>query len=311
MTQMQGFHLLFYQHIDEKEYIDHIAQNNGDKLPLIFGKWGFLKAQLGEIMSYDGFDFLIFKSHRSDLLMSIWEGGNKEFYDDIYTLTHNATEILMPVYIYGKDCLERFEAVLPGLISNPRMARVYQKIGSIGNILDYVRFIISLIHLKDYSAISESDRNELCESRDIKKIENLFGDEVCLLFYLDLNRIVGYSHPELRQYPILDSKGRLVLPPETEELYRLGSPKQRLMAILTKDNEIKEWFSTWIEGIIKYRKATLDKMSKFNKEVNESYKNLHSPAKIEDNMEAMLYTPRNEFDITKICSDIESVYYYD
>jgi hypothetical protein len=82
----------------------------------------------------------------------------------------------------------------------------------------------------------------LCESRDIKKIENLFGDEVCLLFYLDLNRIVGYSHPELRQYPILDSKGRLVLPPETEELYRLGSPKQRLMAILTKDNEIKEWF---------------------------------------------------------------------
>jgi hypothetical protein len=73
---------------------------------------------------------------------------------------------------------------------------------------------------------------------------------------------------------------------------------------------IKEWFSTWIEGLIRYRKATLDKMSKFNKEVNESYKNLHSPAKIEDNMEAMLYIPRNEFDITKICSDIESVYDY-
>jgi hypothetical protein len=149
-----------------------------------------------------------------------------------------------------------------------------------------------------------------CVSLEIVK-KSKIGDEVCLLFYLDLNRIVGYSHPELRQYPILDSKGRLVLPPETEELYRLGSPKQRLMAILTKDNEIKEWFSTWIEGIIKYRKATLDKMSKFNKEVNESYKNLHSPAKIEDNMEAMLYTPHNEFDITKICSDIESVYYYD
>jgi hypothetical protein len=243
-----------------------------------------------------------------DPIISIWEGGNKEFYDDIYTLTHNATAILMPVYIQGKDCLERYEAVQPGLTNNPRMARVYQKIGNIGNILDYVQFITSLKHLKEYSATSDSDRNELCELRDIKKIENLFGDEVCLLFYLDLNRIIGYSHPELRQYPILDAEGRLVLPPETEEVYRLGSPKQRLMAILTRDNEIKEWFSTWIEGLIKYRKATLDKMSKFNKEVNESYKNLHSPAKIEDNMEAMLYIPRNEFDITKICSDIESVY---
>jgi hypothetical protein len=190
------------------------------------------------------------------------------------------------------------------------MAPVYQKIGNLGNILDYARFMTSLRHLKEYSAISESDKNELCESRDIKKIENLFGDEVRLLFYLDLNRITGYPHLGLRQYPILDSEGRLVLPPETEEIYRLGSPKQRLMAILTKDNDIKEWFLVWIGGLIRYRKDTLDKMSKFYKELNESYKNVHSPVKIEENMEAMLYIPHKEFNMTKICSDIESVYDY-
>jgi DNA-binding PadR family transcriptional regulator len=299
---------LFYQHIDEKEYFDRIAQSHEDKIPLVFGKWEFLKSQLGEIMSYDLFDFLIFKN--TNLLTSIWLGGNKEFYDDIYSLTHNATEMLMPVYIYGRDCLKAYEAVKPGLMSNRRMATVYQKIGNIINTLDYVRFTTSLRHLK-YSVLSESDRKELCELRDIKKIEYLFGDEVCLLFYLDLNRIMVYSsHPELRQHPILDSEGKLVLPPELEETYRLGSPKRRLMATLTKDNDIKEWFSTWIEGLITYRKATLDKMSEFNKEVNESHKNLHYPDKIEDNMEAKLYTPHMEFDMTKICSDIESVYNY-
>ena len=111
-------------------------------------------------------------------------------------------------------------------------------------------------------------------------------------------------------YEILNSEGRLVLSPEEEEMYRLGSPKQRLMAILTNDKNIKEWFSTWIEGLIRYRKATLDKMSVFNKEVNESHKNLHYPDKIEDNMEARLFIPHMEFDMTKICSDIESVYNY-
>ena len=89
--------------------IPRIAHNYEDKILLIFGKWEFLKVQWGEIMLYDGFDFLIFKSHRSDLLMSIWLGGNKEFYDYIYALTHNATEILMPVYIWGRDCLKAYE----------------------------------------------------------------------------------------------------------------------------------------------------------------------------------------------------------
>ena len=49
-------------------------------------------------------------------------------------------------------------------------------------------------------------------------------------------------------------------------------------------------------------------MSEFNKEVNESYKNVHSPDKIEENMEAMLCTPHKEFRMTEIRSDIESVY---
>jgi DNA-binding PadR family transcriptional regulator len=300
---------LFYQHINEKEYLDSIAQNYKDKIPLIFGKWEFLKAQLGQLMLYDGFDFLIYKSHKSNLLTSILLGGNKEFYDDIHTLTYNAAMKLLPLYSEGKCFLQQYESVQPGLNNNPQMASVYQKINNLGNFLEYTRFMTFLKELKEYPIISKSNIAELCELRDIRKIENIFGDEVCLLFYLDLNRITGYSKPGLRQPPILE-QGRLVIPPETEEIYRLGSPKQRLMAILTKDSDIKEWFSAWIKGLIRYRKHTLNQMSEFYKEVNESYKNVHSPVKIEDNMEAMLYVPHKEFDMTKVCSDNESIYDY-
>ena len=114
---------------------------------------------------------------------------------------------------------------------------------------------------------------------------------------------------ELRQFPIL-KEGKLELPPEPEEIYRLGSPKQRLMAILSKDNDIKQWFSSWIESLIKIRKNTLEQMSKFYKEVNESHKSVHSPMKIEENMKAMIYVPHKEFDMAKVCSDIKSVYNY-
>ena len=133
------------------------------------------------------------------------------------------------------------------------------------------------------------------------------SNEVSFLFYLCLNKYLcifktGVSSISCRRTRKANNS--------STTRSSSGVPKESLMAILTKDNNIKEWFSTWIEGLITYRKAILNKMSEFNKEVNESYKNLHYPDKIEDNMEARLYIPHMEFDMTKICSDIESVYNY-
>lgn len=89
----------------------------------------------GQIMLYDGFDFLIYKKHKlSGFYMSIWLGGNKEFHDDIHTLTDNAAVKLKPVYREGKYLLEQYEEVQPGLISNPRMTPVYQKVSNLGDI---------------------------------------------------------------------------------------------------------------------------------------------------------------------------------
>jgi hypothetical protein len=287
---------LFYQHIDEKEYIDSIIQNHKDKIPLIFGKWEFLKAYLGKIMLYEEFDSLIdntIKSYKFN--RSIWLRGIKEFYDDIHALTRNAANKLIPIYNMGKHLLERYDQIQPGIVRNPRMTPVYQKISDLRNILDNAMFSISI-----------NDLGELRELRDIRKIEVAFGDEVSLLFYLGLNMM---DMPGSKQDLIERRKteqNRLILPPKTEEYFRLGGPKNRLMSILTKDNDIKEWFSAWIESLIRYREHTLDEMSKFYNEVIEAHKHLYSPPP----PVGVVLVQHDEYDMTKICSDIESVYDY-
>jgi hypothetical protein len=102
------------------------------------------------------------------------------------------------------------------------------------------------------------------------------------------------EHQKLKQ-------GTLVLPSKTEEYFRLGGPKNRLMTILTKDNNIKEWFSSWIESLIRYRKYTLDEMSKFYNEVIEAHKHLYSPPPPVD----VAFLQHDEYEMTKICSDID------
>ncbi|MET0785109.1 MAG: hypothetical protein ABWY25_00180 [Paenisporosarcina sp.] len=261
-----------------------------------------MKAQLGKIMLYEEIESLIdetIKSHKFNT--SIWSRGNKEFYDDIHMLTYNAAMKLIPVYHMGKHLLERYDEVQPGIVRNPRMTPVYQKISSLRNNLDNAMFTTLLNNLRDYSVISKSDENELGELRDVRKIENAFSDEVSLLFYLGLNMVdlLGSKRDLIECTPIL--------PPKTEEFFRLGGPKDRLMAILTKDNDIKEWFSFWIGSLIRYRKHTLDEMSKFYNKLIDAHKHLYLPPP----PEGIVFIQHDEYDVTKICSDIEFVYDYE
>jgi hypothetical protein len=141
--------------------------------------------------------------------------------------------------------------------------------------------------------------------RDIEKIERAFSNEICLLFYLDLRRNIGISYPDQVPHPVIQHD-RIIIPPRTEEFYRLGGPKDRLMSVLDRDKEIKEWFSMWIRSLIRYRNSITDKMSKFYDEVIESNKHLYSlPPPT-----GVLIMPHEEYDMTKVSSSIESVYDY-
>ena len=61
------------------------------------------------------------------------------------------------------------------------------------------------------------------------------------------------------------------------EVSRLESPKHCLMAVLSKNDDIKQWFSERISDVTSYRSQTLDKMSKFHNEVVNSHQNIVIP----------------------------------
>jgi len=83
--------VLFYKDVRQKEYLDTIVRNYSQKVPLIFGKWRLLKSELGAIMLYETFDFLILKNESSkNMHTPILSEGNKEYYDDMVTLSYNA-----------------------------------------------------------------------------------------------------------------------------------------------------------------------------------------------------------------------------
>ena len=305
---------LFYNDIDQKEYYDTIVKNYKDKIPLVFGKWDFLKSELGAIL-YDSFDFLIYKSSRSDNMdKSIWSLGNKEFYHEIQELTYNAIDRLSPIHAFGTIMLREYEECQPWIANNPRIIPVYNKLREIGEILKYadIAFILEGLRKGDSLPHHLHDRN-LYTINDIKNIENVFRDELCFLFYLSLNTIIlpptykkSYLQPRLEQE-------MLIVYPEFKEIFSVGSLPERLIAILAKDKDIKQWFSAWIGGIIEYRSQTSDQMSEFYKKViNSNLRNMEkgkSDSNADKKKATTTYYPE-EYDITKICSDIDSVYDY-
>ena len=98
---------------------------------------------------------------------------------------------------------------------------------------------------------------------------------------------------------------------ETRKLDKLGGPRERLIIILARDKEIKQWFSGWIGGIIKYRSKLVDKMSKFHDEVNNADENIKKDnIQINIGKKAKITSDQEEYNISKICSDFNSVYDY-
>jgi hypothetical protein len=85
----------------------------------------------------------------------------------------------------------------------------------------------------------------------------------------------------------------------------LGSPKERLMAILTKDDSIKQWFTERIGDIMHYREQTLNKMSEFYDQILDSRKYIKKEQSEQiggNSEENKIEIYPEEYDIAKICS---------
>jgi hypothetical protein len=309
---------LFYNRINQTKYYDTIVKNYKYKIPLIFGKWDFLKSVLGTML-YDGFDFLTYKSSRSDTIdCSIWSFGSKEFYDDLRALTRDAIRRLDLIYAAGTLLLSEYKECQPWIANDSRIVSVYKKLREIKEIVKYGKIVFIIQELKNGNPLPDELKNmKSYTTSDIKNIENVFRDEISFLFYLSLITIIlPASHK--RKYPLdkIEHTERgtcLIIYPEdkeeTIELSKLGVPQQRLMNILAKDKEIKQWFSGWIEGIIKYRSKVLDKMSEFYNKVNNASENKKMDS-VTLNIGKKNRYQEEEYDISKICSDFNSVYDY-
>jgi hypothetical protein len=288
------------------EYFDKIAYNYKEKIPRLFGKWDLLKSHLGSPLLYDNFDLFIYQedSPNRNMNTTSWFGGNKEFYDDLLSLTYNARDKLYIIYVIGKNALETFQKHMD-IINNPNILPIRRKIIELGQILNYADISSFLYSLKSSSTSTGKSLPWTMYSNNIETIEKVFGDELTFLFYLNLN------HTGLPRNKADISKMRSLDPQQTiaeyEEMVRLGTSKERLMAILTKDKDIKQWFSAWIEDLMNYRNQISKGMSVFYDEIINSHKNIKQNElilQVKDKDDSK--TVYQELDITKICSDIDS-----
>lgn len=268
---------LFYTTINLKQYFNTIALNYKNKFPLIFGKWDLLRSQLGEML-YDSFDFLLYKVNRIRTInKTVWSGGFKEYYDDLQTLSLNAIRNLYPIYLSGNEVVKEFERQQVWLANDSRMEPTYNKFREIEELLICTR-------IQDQFEYPMLRENILPNRDEIQRIENLLRNEISFLFYLSLNKMsvitrsYKYSSNETKS---LEDK-LFEIPDEIREIHELGSPKDRLMAILSKDKDIKNWFSTWIAYIVEYRRKTSENMLEFYDQINNpsrKRKSNHTPIK--------------------------------
>jgi hypothetical protein len=297
---------LFYNDITPNVYCDIIAKNYSEKLPLIFEKWNFLQDQLGFLL-YDSFDFLIYKDTRSkSTANSVWIGGNKEFYEDIQALASNTRYHLTPLYVNGKTTLDNFQrnpSIMNDLRINPLRRKLYE-------IEELLSADIPLTKFPDQNSLSFANESEAARLYRVKTIEDTFKEELTFLFYLNLNTIAfsSYSKESFNPSNIVPSKLEQWIA-ERKKMLDHGSPKDRLMAILTTDNEIKKYLTERISHIMNYREQTVKEMSKFYYEILDSRKHIkrqQENKQTEENSrkswEIFYKLEPHEYDIDKICS---------
>jgi len=301
---------LFYKDIDMCEYYDKIAHNYKEKLLRLFGKWDLLKSHLGSSLLYNNFDLFIYEedSPNHNMNTTIWFGGNKEFYDDLRSLTCDARIKLYIIYVIGKDVLENIQKYM-NLMKWANILPVHSKIRELGQILSYID-IPSFVDGLKRSTSEDSSLPWTTHSNRIETIEKVFGDELTFLFYLNLNTSsFTQNKADFSKMQNLSTTDPQQTIAEYKEMLKLGtSPKRRLMTILTKDKDIKQWFSAWIGDLRNYRSQTSKRMSVFYDEVINSHKNINQKEVLQQVKEKPVSEPvyEEEFDLTKICSDIDS-----
>lgn len=204
-----------------------------------------------------------------------------------------------------------------------RIGIVYKKFNEIERILNYadIEYFFKRLTEENRSydpslfTHTRSSSGWYPSVNQLEIIERVFANELTFFYLLSLNTslIDQNKLPKLhKRYPKRNASLLSKLPDTVQELFELGPPQYRLMTVLAKDKDIKEFFSAYIGDIMNYRNATSNKMSAFHQNVlkpnvlkpyERAKKKFYSKSQHQEKYTIQYDT---EYDIAKIFSSINT-----
>jgi hypothetical protein len=276
-------HGMYYNNPTFQEYQDAIASKYKNKLPLIFGKWHLLKRTLKELSGY-GFDIVLDKENRLKRFGGpVSLGGNKEYYDAALAIIQHSRKQLVELQIKG---LMLYKTYQPNNIEKKNNERkteaIFSKLLEITTILNPQAYDPSSFKemVRDMDpTIDQNAIEKVSQLYGLEAIEKMFARDITGLYYMNLHNKYEYQLAGPAKY--LSNK-------EEESMNRsfntdnkktdqqqdssvLGWPfysEDKLLAILERDREIRDWFTKWLEDVRNYQKETLEEMNNFYNKIN-------------------------------------------
>ncbi len=270
---------LFFDDLPFPDYIEKIANNYQDKLPLVFGKWDILKRTIKLLAAYN-FDIVIDKSIRQTKSnnVSITRGGNAELLDGIKEISSQNSNQLYYFVLAGETI---FRNILFDNSINQNNNEIkdktstdyledndifkdnlyYDRLGVVRSILDEMTINLDPAYIfQNYSKYLTRDQQPIIAKYIYEKVlreqEKKLKRELASLYYLNLyfdyESGKRFSHP-MAYYSSFKDK---------QDLYPLNSsPKECLKSIFDLDKKepfVSLLFKEIISDVYTLSKETKD-----------------------------------------------------
>jgi hypothetical protein len=245
-----------------------------------------------------GFDIILDKESRLKRFGEpVSLGGNKEYYDAALAIIQHSRKQLGELQIKGlefyKTNKEEYLLINPNRNQSSNIEKmnnqrknnegkteaIFSKLLEISTILNPQAYDPSSFKetLRDLDpTIDQNAIGKMSQLYNLEVIERMFAHDITSLYYLNLHnkdvfRLVGpakyYSQKEEESMnrSLNASNKEISHQQQNDDLYFEcpSYPDNKLLSILEKDNEIRDWFSKWIEDLRDYQKETLEEMSNF------------------------------------------------
>ena len=252
--------LLRYYNINNKEnqyfnklpfldYFEKIVNFNREKLPMIFGKWSFLK-QIMNVYTVYNFDTIFEENINFEERLSLSRGGNKELHYSIREIFLQTRMYLGDFADAGQTCLlNYFASSIPEIEYNDKYLppidylslnypiKDKPNIDKTKNIQTKFEEIMILLHPVEQISEQPESFNLDYVYNLLETYENEFANEISAFYYFnlyydfDFNDIISKG-----TYKIQDNQSFLI-------------PKECLSKLLELDREISNFYLKWKEDI--------------------------------------------------------------